>query len=103
MSSNVRVAEVRYLVLSSGAVVRSGLVQLGAYTVRSLPLPLTTDMGQFYFCTVFYFVFSHVSPSHVAAPVSTLLVWRVAGSRVIGHQVTFPVFQTPPAWVRTIL
>ena len=102
MSSNVRVAEVRYLVLSSGAVVRSGLVQLGAYTVRSLPLPLTPDMGQFYFAQS-YHVFSHVSPSHVAAPVSTLLVWRVAGSRVIGHQVTFPVFQTPPAWVRTIL
>ena len=54
MSSNVRVAEVRYLVLSSGAVVRSGLVQLGAYTVRSLPLPLTPDMGQFYFCTVLH-------------------------------------------------
>ena len=87
MSSNVRVAEVRYLVLSSGAVVRSGLVQLGAYTVRSLPLPLTPDMGQFYFCTVLLRIFARVTEPRCSPGVHAAGVARggLQGHRPPGH------------------
>ena len=89
----MRVAEVRYLVLSSGAVVRSGLVQLGAYTVRSLPLPLTPDMGQFYFAQSYILrIFARVTEPRCSPGVHAAGVARggLQGHRPPGHLPCLP-------------
>ena len=72
MSSNKHVSDLRYVLVSSGAVTRSGVIHLGSYTVRTFHL--TLDM--------------------VMYPVSTLVIWHVDTSgNMVTHRITFPVFQ----------
>ena len=73
MSSNNHVPELRYLLVSSGAVTNSGTIHLGSYSVRTFHLLLTKEMY----------------------PVSTLLVWCLdTHGRLITQHITFPVFET---------
>ena len=74
MSSNNHVPELRYLLVSSGAVTNSGTIHLGSYSVRTFHLLLTKEMY----------------------PVSTLMVWCLdTHGRLIAQHITFPVFETP--------
>ena len=76
MSSNKHVAELRYMLVSSGAVTKSGTIQLGSYSVRTFHLPMSIEMY----------------------PVSTLLVWHVDSlGKMVSHHITFPVFSSKVA------
>ena len=71
MSSNKHVAELRYMLVSSGTVTNSGTIHLGSYSVRTFHLPMTMEMY----------------------PVSNLVVWHVDSlGKLVSHHITFPVF-----------
>ena len=76
MSSNKHVTELRYMLVSSGAVTSSGTIQLGSYSVRTFHLPMSMEMY----------------------PVSTLVVWHVDSlGKLVSHHITFPVFSSKVA------
>ena len=79
MRSNKQVEELRYMMVSSGAVSNSGIINLGGYSVRTFHISMTQEMY----------------------PVSTLVVWSLDPmGKMAVQQLTFPVFKAKVGYIK---